>query len=76
MRRCVNWAYRQGFIAHDPLRDLEMPAGECREVFVTKEQFDTMMSSLTEDWFQKICTVAFETGCRPQEIRRVGSPAF
>ena len=76
VRRCVNWAYRQGFIAHDPLRDLEMPAGERREVFVTKEQFDTMMSSLTEDWFQKICTVAFETGCRPQEIRRVEARHF
>ena len=76
IRRCVNWAHRQGFIAHDPLKDLEMPSGERREVCITKDQFGAMLKLMSDEWFQKLCIVAFETGCRPQEIRRVEARHF
>lgn len=53
-----------------------MPAGERREVCITKEQFDAMLPLMKDEWFRRLCIVAFETGCRPQEIRRVEARHF
>ena len=71
IKRCVNWAYRQGYISSYPLKDLEIPSGDRRELCLSREEFDTMLSHIPQDWFRNLCLVAFETGCRPQEITRV-----
>ncbi len=49
VRRCVNWAYRQGFISSDPLKGLEIPACGRREVFLTKEEFARVLTFIKED---------------------------
>ena len=76
VRRVVNWAILQGYIANDPLRGLQMPAATRREICVTKDEFEQMLVLIPEEWFRTLCTVAFETGCRPQEILAVEARHF
>lgn len=71
IRRLVNWAIQQGYISGDPLRGLQMPASARREVCVTKDEFNRMLELIKWEWFRRLCIVAFETGCRPQELLRV-----
>lgn len=71
IRRLVNWAIQQGYISNDPLRGLQIPASARREVCITKDKFDQMLELIDKDWFRRLCIVAFETGCRPQELLRV-----
>ncbi len=71
IRRLVNWAMQQGYISTDPLRGLQMPASARREVCVTKDEFEQMLKLIESEWFRRLCVVAFETGCRPQELLRV-----
>jgi integrase len=76
VRRLVNWAILQGYISTDPLKGLQMPAATRREVWLTRDEFKRVLGAIREDWFRQLVTVAFETGCRPQEIFAVEARHF
>ena len=44
IKRCVRWAKQQGYIDVNPIADLEQPKGGKREVVVTLEEFDEILS--------------------------------
>jgi len=71
IKRCVSWACKQGYIDRDPVKGLEVPAGEHREVCIAKPEFEQMLSFIPEQCFRDLWEVTFQTGCRPQESLRV-----
>ncbi len=71
IKRCLKWAMRQGYIDSNPLEYLEVPSGERKEVVVSEDDFETMLSFVPDDNFRDLLIVSRETGCRPQESLRV-----
>lgn len=76
IRRVVNWAIQQGYIEKAPLKGMQIPAYERREVCLSREEFNAMLGFVDKDWFRRLCVVAFETGCRPQELLMVEARHF
>lgn len=71
MKRCTLWAKLQGYIKENPIEGLEVPGANRREVVLSLEDFNVMLSHIPDPALRQLCLVAFETGCRPQEILRV-----
>jgi integrase len=71
VKRCLKWALKQGYIDRDPIEGLEVPAGEARDVFVPKEQFEFLLTLAPDQGLRDLMVVTYETGCRPQESLRL-----
>lgn len=71
VKRCMRWAKQQGYIDDNPVADLEVPSGENREVVIRAEEFERLLTYVRDDAFRRLLLVAWETGCRPQEILKV-----
>ncbi len=71
IKRCLAWAVRQGYIEKNPLAALEVPSGERKEVTVSAEEYDVLLSHCRDENFRDLIVVTWETGCRPQELLRV-----
>lgn len=67
----MKWALRQGYIERDPLELLEVPSGERREVYVPPEEFERLLTFVTDQNFKDLLITTYTTGCRPQESLRV-----
>jgi integrase len=76
VKRCLTWARQQGYIVENPIRDIEMPGQQSREVCFTVEQFEEMCSFIRDRTFLELCRVTFETGARPQEVLHVEARHF
>ncbi len=71
VQRAVSWTAKQRRWANNPLADLEKPAATRRENVVTPSDFATIMKNVHYQEAIDLLTVAWEVGCRPQEIIRV-----
>jgi len=71
VKRCMKWAVVQGYVSNNPIQHLEMPANEARDVLVTVEEYERLISFIPEGPFRDLVAVTWETGCRPQESLRV-----
>ena len=71
VKSCLKWATRQGYIERDPIAGLEVPAGEARDVFIPKDEFDQILAAISESNLRDLMIVTYETGCRPQESLRL-----
>ncbi len=71
VKRCMKWAKRQGYIDRNPIEDMEVPSAEHREVAVTQEEFDRLLSYVSNEALADLMRLTWETGCRPQESLRV-----
>lgn len=71
VKRCLRWAKQQGYIDDNPIADLEVPSGENREVMIRPSEFDRILTFVRDEGFRELLLVAWETGCRPQEILKV-----
>ena len=71
VKRCVKWAKQQGYINHNPVEDLEAPGAEARDLVINSEDFKVLLTKIPDECMRQLCLVAFETGCRPQEILNV-----
>lgn len=67
VKRCFKWAERQGYLPTNPVANLEVPRAEHREVSLSQEEFDRLMSFVRNPAFNDLVTVTWLTGCRPQE---------
>lgn len=73
--RAFNWAVKQGHIEKNPVKGVERPAYQPREVYITADQWAQVMEA-TRDPFQTFLVFLKETGCRPQEARAIESRHF
>lgn len=71
VKRCLKWATRQGYLDQNPIADLEVPAAENREIFVSTDEFERMLSLTPDLAFRDLLWVTWNSGCRPQESLRV-----
>jgi integrase len=71
VKRCCVWAKQQGYIKENPIAEMEVPGADRREVVLSVDDFATMNRHIPDPYLRQLCLVAFETGCRPQEILRV-----
>ena len=62
---------KQGYLNNSPIRFLEKPKPERRETPVTKNEYQTILSLVSEaDPFYDLVVFSWETGCRPQTSLR------
>ena len=76
VKRCMKWAKRQGHLDTNPIADLEVPAGESKEVNLTQADIDLLLSMIRDESLRDLVVVTIETGCRPQESLRVEARHF
>lgn len=71
VQRAFSWAVKQGKLDRSPIAGIEKPGAGRRENVITPEMFVTIMSKVKDSAFRDLLIVAWETGARPQELRRV-----
>lgn len=71
VKRCFRWAKQQGYIADNPIADMEVPAAESREIVIRRPEFERLLSQCRDQTFHDVLVTAWETGCRPQELAKV-----
>ena len=70
--RPLNWAAKLGYIDVNPVRGVERPAPQRRESKLRPADFEAIIDLHTpDDPFRTLLVFAWETGCRPQEGRRI-----
>ena len=71
IKRCYRWAKRQGYLADNPIAEIEVPSAEARDVAISKQEFDRLLAFVRNDSFRDLLITTWESGCRPQESLRV-----
>lgn len=72
LQRPFNWAEKQGYIDKSPIRHIEKPSAKRREQSVSSQEWAAIRDSYEEsDPFRHILEFLWETGCRPQEAKRL-----
>ncbi len=70
-KKCLKWARSRGLVRRNRIRDLEVPAAESREVVLTVDEYQQLLSLIRDQHFRDLVVTTWETGCRPQESLRV-----
>ncbi len=72
IQRPFNWAVKLGYISNNPIRHIEKPQPTRREQVVTPNEWPAIRDHYKEgDPFRDLLEVAWETGCRPQEVKKI-----
>jgi integrase len=71
IKRCFNWARKQGYISENPIQNLEKPKANRREKPVTSQEYASVLKLVKKsDPFYDVVVFSWETGSRPQESLR------
>lgn len=71
LKRCCNWAVRQGLLDSNPIKHLEKPPAGHRDTPVTLEEYEILLKNVPPtDAFRDVLIFLWETGARPQEAFR------
>jgi integrase len=80
VKAAFRWAERRGNIDRSPIRYVELPTARSRDVYLMPEQWDKLIAKVAKSrdggCLLDLITVMKETGCRPQEARRVEARHF
>jgi integrase len=72
IQRPMNWAAKLGYIVASPIPYIEKPQPTRREQVVTVEEWESIRDHYPEgDCFRDLLEFAWETGCRPQEVKAI-----
>lgn len=71
VQRALNWAVKQGRLDKSPVAFMEKPPAGKRTNVIGPELYQRILALPKSQAFLDLITVAWETGCRPQEIWRV-----
>ncbi|MBI3464897.1 MAG: tyrosine-type recombinase/integrase [Planctomycetes bacterium] len=80
VKRAFNWAADEGYIDHSPIARIKKPprTGRGEEAYLMPDQWQKLVATVKDgqkpyevEPFLDYITVMKETGCRPQEIRKV-----
>jgi integrase len=71
IKRCFNWAVRQGYLQTSPVQFLEKPKTKSRDTPLTRQEYDAILANIDEtDPFYDLVVFSWATGSRPQESLR------
>lgn len=80
VKSAFRWAERREYIDRSPIRYVELPTARARDVYLTPEQWGKLVARVAKSrdhgCLLDLITVVRETGCRPQEARRVEARHF
>ena len=80
VKAAFRWAERREYIDRSPVRYVELPPARSRDVYLMPAQWDKLIAKVAQSrdsgCLFDILTVMKETGCRPQEVRRVEGRHF
>lgn len=68
IKRCMKWAKKQGYVDRNPIEDLEVPTAEAKEVYVSPEELQVLISYVRDQTFADLVATTYDCGCRPQEL--------
>ncbi|HEY4311537.1 MAG TPA: tyrosine-type recombinase/integrase [Pirellulales bacterium] len=72
VQRPFNWATKVGYINASPIPHIEKPQPTRREQAVTPDEWESIRDHYREgDPFRDLLEFAWETGCRPQEVKAI-----
>lgn len=69
--RAFNWAVDEGLIERSPIYRMKKPAREARELTASPADFAEIMSVVSEPHLRDLIELAWETGARVQELRKI-----
>ena len=74
IKRCFNWAVRQGYLEKSPVQFLDKPKSDRRDTPVTRKEYEAILANVKpSDPFYDLVVFSWETGSRPQESLRFTS---
>lgn len=71
VKRAMNWAVAEGYVAHSPIASIRKPNRKRRETVLSDEQRQLIIEEARDENFRDLVTLIQETGVRPQEVRSV-----
>jgi integrase/recombinase XerC len=73
VKACFRWAEEREYIDRSPIRKLKVPPATPRgdEAYLTAGQWAKLIAAVKDQPLLDLLTILKETGCRPQEARRV-----
>jgi len=72
IQRPFNWAEKLGYIDRTPIKHIEKPQPQRREQIITLEEWPRIRDHYPDgDAFRDVLEFAWETGCRPFEVKRI-----
>lgn len=69
--RVMNWALKQGVLERNPIVGVEKPGREARDLVVSPRDFEVILSGILESTLKDLVELAWETGARVQELRKI-----
>lgn len=69
--RAFNWAVDEGLIDRSPIFRMKKPAREARELTASPTDFSEIISVVKEPHLRDLIELAWETGARVQELRKI-----
>jgi integrase len=76
VKRAFNWAVDEELIERNPISRAKKPAREAREVIVLPSEYAEILAAIKEPSFRDLIEFSWETGTRPQEIRKIEARLF
>lgn len=71
VKRALNWAVGEGYLAANPLKHVVKPPVRHREKVVSIEEHDTINGSVSDQVFKDLLAVLRNTGCRSGEAASI-----
>jgi integrase len=71
VKRAFNWALDEEIIDRSPLVRMKKPTREAREMALSPSEYAQVIEVVKEPCFRDLLEVAWETGARPQELRKI-----
>lgn len=74
--RAINWGIKKAGVKHNPLIGMEKPSRQPRELVISQEQFQELLSHVPDDEFQDYLLFMWNTGCRAMEVKALEKRHF
>lgn len=71
VKRAFTWAVDEQLIERSPIERMKKPAREAREMAVSPAEYTTVVEAIHEPNFRDLIELSWETGARPQELRKI-----
>jgi len=71
IQRGLNWAVKNRGLQRNPIHGMEKPQAKRRTAVLTAEEFDGILKRVEDIPFRDLLMVSYDSGSRPQEVKRL-----
>ena len=71
IQRGFNWAVKNRGLLRNPIAGMEKPEAAKRTSVVPPQEFESILDAVPDQTFRDLLLVAYDSGCRPQEVKRL-----